>query len=109
MRRAACVVAVLERRGEIGLRRALGARSGQIAGQFVAEAIVLGGLGGIAGVICGALGVLTYATLQGQAVTIPLVVLVGGPVVALVVGVIAGLYPAISAARLSPTSALRTV
>jgi len=103
------VVAVLERRGEIGLRRALGARSGQIAGQFVAEAIVLGGLGGIAGVICGALGVLTYATLQGQAVTIPLVVLVGGPVVALVVGVIAGLYPAISAARLSPTSALRTV
>jgi len=103
------VVAVLERRGEIGLRRALGARSGQIAGQFVAEAIVLGGLGGIAGVICGALGVLAYASIQGQAVTIPVAVLVGGPVVALVVGVIAGLYPAISAARLSPTAALRTV
>lgn len=103
------VVAVLERRGEIGLRRALGARSGQIAGQFVAEAIVLGGLGGIAGVLCGALGVVAYAAIQGQTATIPVIVLVGGPLVALVVGVIAGLYPAISAARLSPTSALRTV
>lgn len=103
------VVAVLERRGEIGLRRALGARSGQIAGQFVAEAIVLGGLGGLAGAAVGALGVVVYASIQGQAVTIPAVVLFGGPVVALVVGVIAGLYPAISAARLSPTAALRTV
>lgn len=103
------VVAVLERRGEIGLRRALGARSGQIAGQFVAEAIVLGGLGGLAGRLLGAAGVFVYAGIQGQAATIPLVVLIGGPLVALVVGVIAGLYPAISAARLSPTSALRTV
>lgn len=103
------VVAVLERRGEIGLRRALGARSGQIAGQFVAEAIVLGGLGGLAGLLLGAAGVFVYAGIQGQMATIPLVVLIGGPLVALVVGVIAGLYPAISAARLSPTAALRTV
>lgn len=103
------VVAVLERRGEIGLRRALGARPGQIAGQFVAEAIVLGGLGGVAGLVLGAAGVFAYATIQGQAATIPVLVLVGGPVVALAVGVIAGLYPAVSAARLSPTSALRTV
>lgn len=102
------VVAVLERRGEIGLRRALGARSGQIAGQFVGEAIVLGGLGGLAGMLLGALGVLGYAAIQGQAATIPLAVLVGGPMVALAVGVIAGLYPAVSAARLSPTAALRT-
>lgn len=102
------VVAVLERRGEIGLRRALGARSGQIAGQFVGEAIVLGGLGGLAGMLLGALGVLGYAANQGQAATIPLAVLVGGPMVALAVGVIAGLYPAVSAARLSPTAALRT-
>lgn len=103
------VVAVLERRGEIGLRRALGARSGQIAGQFVGEAIVLGGLGGVAGVACGSLAVVAYAALQRQAVTIPVEVLVGGPVVALGVGVIAGLYPAISASRLSPTTALRAV
>ena len=103
------VVAVLERRGEIGLRRALGARPGQIAGQFVAEAIVLGGLGGIAGVVCGALAVVAYAAIQGQSATIPVLVLVGGPIVALAVGVIAGLYPAVSAARLSPTTALRTV
>lgn len=102
------VVAVLERRGEIGLRRALGARSGQIAGQFVGEAIVLGGLGGLAGTLLGALGVVVYATIQGQTVTIPVTVLVGGPAVALVVGVLAGLYPAVSAARLSPTVALRT-
>jgi putative ABC transport system permease protein len=103
------VVAVLERRGEIGLRRALGARSGQIAGQFVGEAIVLGGLGGLAGVACGALAVVGYAAVQGQAVSIPVEVLVGGPVIALVVGVVAGMYPAISAARLSPTTALRSV
>lgn len=103
------VVAVLERRGEIGLRRALGARSGQIAGQFVAEAIVLGGLGGLAGVLLGGIGVFIYAAIQSQVATIPVAVLVGGPIVALAVGVIAGLYPAVSAARLSPTAALRTV
>lgn len=103
------VVAVLERRGEIGLRRALGARPGQIAGQFVGEAIVLGGLGGLVGMVCGVVGVLVYAAIQGQAATIPVSVLVGGPLVALAVGVIAGLYPALSAARLSPTTALRTV
>lgn len=103
------VVAVLERRGEIGLRRALGARSGQIAGQFVGEALVLGGLGGLVGMLLGGVGVFAYAAIQGQAATIPIVVLVGGPLVALAVGVIAGLYPAVSAARLSPTTALRTV
>lgn len=103
------VVAVLERRGEIGLRRALGARSGQVAGQFVGEAIALAGIGGIVGMLCGALGVLTYAAVQGQPPTIPVAVLVGGPLIALGVGVIAGLYPALSASRLSPTTALRTV
>ncbi|MFF5624951.1 ABC transporter permease [Microbacterium sp. NPDC012755] len=103
------VVTVLERRGEIGLRRALGARSGQIAGQFVGEALVLGGLGGLVGMLLGGVGVFVYAAIQGQAASIPLVVLVGGPLVALAVGVVAGLYPAVSAARLSPTTALRTV
>lgn len=102
------VVAVLERRGEIGLRRALGARSGQIAGQFVGEAIVLGGLGGVAGTLLGAAGVVVYAAIQDQAATIPVTVLIGGPAVALVVGIAAGLYPAVSASRLSPTVALRS-
>jgi putative ABC transport system permease protein len=103
------VVAVLERRGEIGLRRALGARPGQIAGQFVGEAIVLAGIGGVAGALCGAIGVIAYGLARGQAVVVPPDVLVGGPLLALAVGVIAGLYPALSAARLSPTTALRTV
>lgn len=103
------VVAVLERRGEIGLRRALGARPGQVAGQFVGEAIVLAGIGGLVGMLCGVLGVLIYAGVQAQVATIPVTVLVGGPLIALAVGVVAGLYPALSAARLSPTTALRTV
>ena len=66
------VVAVLERRGEIGLRRALGARSGQIAVQFVGEAIVLALLGGIAGALLGIVGVLVYASIQGQTPFCPL-------------------------------------
>lgn len=103
------VVAVLERRGEIGLRRALGARPGQIAGQFVGEAILLGGLGGIAGAVCGMLAVAAYAAWRGQVAVIPIEVMLGGPIVALVVGVAAGLYPAVSASRLAPTIALRTV
>jgi putative ABC transport system permease protein len=103
------VVAVLERRGEIGLRRALGARSGQIAAQFVAEAVLLAGIGGIAGALCGAVAVFIAAILQGSIVVLPVEVLLGGPLIAIAVGVVAGLYPAVSAARLAPTTALRTV
>ena len=103
------VVAVLERRGEIGLRRALGARPGQIAAQFVGEAIVLALLGGIAGAVLGSVGVLIYASIQSQLPVLPVHVLVGGPLIAIAVGVVAGLYPAMSASRLSPTIALRTV
>jgi putative ABC transport system permease protein len=103
------VVAVLERRGEIGLRRALGARSGQIASQFVVEALVLGGLGGLVGLLGGSIAVFVYAAIGSQIAVIPVLVLLGGPVVALAVGVVAGLYPALSASRLSPTIALRAV
>ncbi|WP_157007201.1 ABC transporter permease [Agromyces laixinhei] len=103
------VVAALERRGEIGLRRALGARSGQIASQFLTEAAILALFGGIAGVALGALVVMGYTALMQSVVVLPLEVLVGGPVAALFVGVVAGLYPALRAARLAPTEALRAV
>ena len=104
------VVAVLERRGEIGLRRALGARSGQIAAQFVGEAIVLAGIGGRRG--CDDRRAQRCSSTRSRisrSRRCPVEVLVSGPLMALAVGVIAGLYPAISASRLSPTTALRTV
>jgi putative ABC transport system permease protein len=91
------------------LRRALGARSGQIASQFVGEAMALALLGGFAGALLGTVGVLVYAGIQGQPPVVPITVLVAGPLIAIVVGVVAGLYPALSASRLSPTIALRTV
>lgn len=102
------VVAVMERRGEIGLRRALGARPGQIALQFISEAAVLGGVGGFAGSLLGGLVVIGYALATGSPAVIPPLALVAGPLVAIAVGVFAGLYPALSAARLSPTVALRS-
>ncbi|HZW42640.1 MAG TPA: ABC transporter permease, partial [Agromyces sp.] len=89
------VVAALERRGEIGLRRALGARAGQIASQFLTEAALLGLLGGLAGAAIGALAVVAYASVKQSVVVLPAEVLVGGPAAAIVVGVIAGLYPAL--------------
>jgi putative ABC transport system permease protein len=103
------VVAVLERRGEIGLRRALGARPGQVAAQFVGEAIVLGGVGGLAGAVAGSLAVLAYAAIGRQIAVIPFASLGGGVGLAVLVGVVAGLYPALSAARLAPTTALRAI
>ena len=103
------VVAVMERRGEIGLRRSLGARPGQIAVQFVGEAAILSALGGSAGVAVGALAAVLIAVLAGQPVAIPFGAVVAGPAVALAVGALAGLPPAIRAARLAPTAALRSV
>ncbi|UOE43622.1 ABC transporter permease [Agromyces larvae] len=103
------VVAALERRGEIGLRRALGARSGQIASQFLTEAAILALIGGLAGLGIGALVVGGYAAVNRSIVVLPIEVVVGGPVAALVVGVVAGIYPALRSARLAPTEALRSV
>ncbi len=102
------VIAVIERRGEIGLRRALGATTAHIRRQFVTEAIMLSALGGIAGVMIGSAVTAGYATFQGWQIIIPPEALVGGLVAALVIGVIAGLYPAMRAAQLSPTEALRS-
>ncbi len=103
------VISVLERRQEIGLRRALGATRGQIRAQFLAEAILLSLTGGAAGVLIGALSTAAYARVHGEAVVIPPDAWVGGLAAAVIIGGLAGLLPAIRAARLSPTQALLTV
>lgn len=103
------VVGVMERRGEIGLRRSLGARTGQIATQFLIEATVLGAAGGIIGALLGAIGVLGYATWENWPPVIPPTLLATGPAISMAVGVLAGLYPAVRASRLAPTEALRSL
>lgn len=100
------VISVLERRAEIGLRRSQGATRGHIRMQFFGEALLLALLGGGAGVLAGALLTAAYARLQGWPVDIPVWVAGGGMVATLLIGGIAGLYPAIRAARLAPTEAL---
>jgi putative ABC transport system permease protein len=102
------VISVLERRSEIGLRRALGATRRHVAEQFLAEAVLLAVLGGLAGTVIGAAATAIYALTQHWPVSIPALALYGGVGAALVIGAIAGLYPAMRAARLSPTEALRT-
>jgi putative ABC transport system permease protein len=102
------VIAVLERRGEIGLRRALGATRGHVAGQFLGEALLLGAMGGAGGVLLGTAITVIYANYKGWAVLVPPAAWIGGIVAALLIGGVAGLYPAARAARLSPTDALRT-
>ena len=103
------VISVLERRSEIGLRRALGATRRHVAEQFLAEAVILAVLGGLAGTIIGVMATAVYAQTQHWSVQIPALALYGGIGAALAIGAIAGLYPAMRAARLSPTEALRTV
>jgi putative ABC transport system permease protein len=103
------IISVLERRSEIGLRRALGATRGQIRTQFLSEAVMLALLGGVAGVAAGALTTAIYANTKGWAVVIPAEAWAGGIGAAIVIGAIAGLLPALRAARLSPTEALRTL
>jgi len=103
------VIGVLERRSEIGLRRALGATRGHVRVQFLVESLLLALLGGAGGVALGALVTAGYATHQHWQVVVPLSGVATGVGAALVLGAIAGLYPAVRAARLSPTDALRTV
>jgi putative ABC transport system permease protein len=103
------IISVLERRQEIGLRRALGATKGQIRIQFLAEAILLALAGGTAGDIAGAAATAAYAHAKGWAVVIPPDAWAGGFGAALLIGALAGLLPAIRAARMSPTEALWTL
>jgi putative ABC transport system permease protein len=103
------VISVLERRPEIGLRRALGATRGNIRSQFLSEAVLLGGLGGLVGVALGALTTVIFAGIKGWVPVVPLEAWAGGLAAALIVGGVAGLLPALRAARMSPTEALRSV
>ena len=103
------VISVLERRSEIGLRRALGAAAPHIAAQFLTESLVLSTLGGAAGLAIGVGVTAVVARQRGWSVLIPPEALWGGLVVAVAAGVLAGLYPALRAARIPPTDALRTV
>jgi putative ABC transport system permease protein len=102
------VISVLERRGEIGLRRALGATRGQIRVQFVAESLLLSLAGGAGGVLLGAAVTALYAATQSWPAVVPAWVLAGGVAATVVIGAVAGLYPAIRAARLAPAEALAT-
>jgi putative ABC transport system permease protein len=103
------VISVLERRSEIGLRRALGATKGHIRTQFLSEAMLLAVLGGAAGAGAGAAATAIYASTKHWAIVIPTIAWTGGLAAALLIGAIAGLLPALRAARMSPTQALWAV
>ena len=103
------VISVLERRSEIGLRRALGATKGHIRIQFLSEAILLAALGGAVGVGLGVLSTAVYATTKHWAIVVPALAWAGGFGAALMIGAVAGLLPALRAARMSPTEALWTL
>ena len=101
------VISVLERRGEIGLRRALGATRGHISVQFLTESALLAAIGGIFGLAIGAGATEIYATARHEPFVVPLYALIAAPCAGFIIGALAGLYPAAKAARLSPTEALR--
>jgi putative ABC transport system permease protein len=103
------IISVLERRSEIGLRRALGATKAQIRTQFLAESILLAVIGGGVGVLAGAAATAVYASTKSWAVVIPAEAWLGGNASAILIGAFAGLMPAIRASRMPPTVALRTV
>jgi putative ABC transport system permease protein len=103
------IISVLERCSEIGLRRALGATKAQIRTQFLAESILLAVIGGLVGVLAGVAATAVYASSKNWAVVIPAEAWTGGIAAAILIGVVAGLMPAVRASRMPPTVALRTV
>ena len=102
------VISVLERRPKIGLRRAIGATKGDIRTQFLSEAVLLASIGGVVGVAAGILATLVYAQIQGWVTVVPQLAWGGGLAASVLIGAVAGLLPALRAARMSPTEALRT-
>ena len=102
------VISVLERRSEIGLRRALGATRRHISLQFLAESAMLAAIGGVTGLALGAGATQIYASTKHEPFVVPLYALIAAPVAGFLIGVVAGIYPAARAAQLSPTEALRT-
>jgi putative ABC transport system permease protein len=103
------VISVLERRSEIGLRRALGAAKRHISVQFLTESLLLALLGGLVGALIGVLITVGFAVSRDWAISVPAYAPLGGLIASLLIGGVAGLYPAVRATRLSPTEALRTV
>ncbi len=103
------VISVLERRSEVGLRRALGATRRHVGAQFACESLLLAAAGGLAGVLLGALVTAGYAASRDWTAVVPPAALAGGAAAAVVIGAVAGVYPALRAARLAPTDALRGV
>jgi putative ABC transport system permease protein len=102
------VISVLERRTEIGLRRALGATRRHIGVQFLTESAMLAAIGGVTGLLLGAGATQVYALTKHEPFVVPLYALITAPAAGFVIGVVAGIYPAAKAAQLSPTEALRT-
>ncbi|WP_406280517.1 ABC transporter permease [Embleya sp. NBC_00896] len=102
------VISVLERRQEIGLRRAIGATRGAIRVQFLTESLLLSALGGVVGAVLGSAATFGFARVQGWTAVVPMWALGGGLGATLVIGVLAGLYPAVRASRVRPTVALNS-
>jgi putative ABC transport system permease protein len=100
------VISVLERRTEIGLRRSLGATRGHIRMQFLAESLILSAIGGGGGILLGVIATGAYALTQGWPTVVPPWATAGGLGATLVIGALAGLYPALRASRMAPAEAL---